>query len=81
VGAALAIVAASLVIYVPYVNSVIFGGGPAPFIALVGPLLAGHVLVVYETLRRVVGARFSKTKKKKVVDIGEDSLDASIAGV
>jgi len=46
-----AMLAAGTVVYAPFVNTVIFGGGAAPPVALLGPLLMGATLVLFETLR------------------------------
>lgn len=50
-GAAIAISVATIVVYVPGLNNVVLQGGPAPFLALLAPLGAGLLLVIYETIR------------------------------
>ena len=50
-GALLAIAVATIVIYVPGLNSTILGGGPVPVLALLAPLGAGFILIIYEFIR------------------------------
>lgn len=48
---AIALVVATVVIYVPGLNNVVLGGGPVPVLAYLAPIAAGTLLIAYEFLR------------------------------
>jgi hypothetical protein len=57
IGACVSIAVAAIVIYVPGLNDVILGGGPVPVVALLAPIAAGILLIIYEFIQRFLRRR------------------------
>jgi hypothetical protein len=57
IGGGVAIAVALMVVYIPGLNNVVLGGGPVPFVALLAPVGAGILLIIYEFVRRFLRRR------------------------
>lgn len=51
-GMVCSVVIAAIVVYVPWINTVLFEGGPVPIAAYGPPIAAGLILYIWEVIRR-----------------------------